>query len=284
MEKYSLQQDWMFAMNFFKKHIGDYAKKTGGLSMLEHGAYTLLMDACYDRERFPTEKQAIEWTWARTDEEIIAVKFVLERFFELNDNGEYIQNRIAEELDAYHAMADRNSKIAKDREEKRRKQRETVNKNKKGEYDKAHDEHKSCTVVNEALPNQEPLTTNQEPLTISNSDGEKELNIPFDIFWQVYAKSVAKGKCESKWSSLSNKVREQVMQHLPAYIVSTPVKKFRKDPYTYLNNEGWLDDIIANELPTNQQAATYSNMNVNAKYDDPNHDPLGGLFTAQGAV
>ena len=74
------------------------------------------------------------------------------------------------------------------------------------------------------------------------------------------------------------------MQHLPAYISSTPVKKFRKDPYTYLNNEGWLDDIITNELPTKNQSASSSSMNVNAKYNDPNHDPLFGLFTAQGAI
>jgi len=41
-------------MNYFKFHIGDYAKKCGRLSMLEHGAYTQLIQACYDRERFPT--------------------------------------------------------------------------------------------------------------------------------------------------------------------------------------------------------------------------------------
>ena len=72
-------------MHYYKRNIGDYAKKAGRLSMLEHGAYTLLLDACYDRERFPTLDEAIEWTWARTDAEIEAVKFVLARFFTLED-------------------------------------------------------------------------------------------------------------------------------------------------------------------------------------------------------
>ena len=41
-------------MHYYKRNLGDYAKKAGRLSMLEHGSYTLLIDACYDRERFPT--------------------------------------------------------------------------------------------------------------------------------------------------------------------------------------------------------------------------------------
>ena len=101
---------------------------------------------------------------------------------------------------------------------------------------------------------------------------------------KTYAKSVAKDKCEAKWNALSNKVREQIMEHLPAYVASTPTKKFRKDPMTYLNGKGWLDDIIVDEPGINQQAKpSYSSMNVNAKYEDPNYDPLDGLASKTGA-
>lgn len=113
---------------------------------------------------------------------------------------------------------------------------------------------------------------------------KKPLNIPFEVFWKTYAKSVAKDKCEAKWNALSNKVREEIMQHLPAYVASTPVKKFRKDPMTYLNGKGWLDDIIIDEPGINQQSKpSYSSMNVNAKYEDPNYDPLDGLSSRTGA-
>lgn len=113
----------------------------------------------------------------------------------------------------------------------------------------------------------------------------KSLNIPFEVFWKTYAKSVAKDKCEAKWNALSNKVREEIMQHLPAYVASTPIKQFRKDPHTYLNGKGWLDEIIADEPRDNQQAVpSYRSMSVNAKYDDPNHDPLGGLGNRTGAT
>lgn len=137
-------------MHYYKRNIGDYAKKAGRLSMLEHGAYTLLIDACYDRERFPTRDEAIEWCWARTAEEIAAVDFVLTRFFEI-DEGLYVQNRIREEVAAYHENAERNSRIATEREEKRRARARSV-------HAASPDEHAPP-------PNQEPLTINQEPST-----------------------------------------------------------------------------------------------------------------------
>lgn len=70
--------------------------------MLQHGAYTLLLDACYDREQFPTMHDAIEWTWASYAEEIAAIEFVLSRFFTLED-GVYVQKRIQEEIEIWNS-------------------------------------------------------------------------------------------------------------------------------------------------------------------------------------
>ena len=134
-------------MHYYKRNLGDYAKKAGRLTMLQHGAYTLLIDSCYDREIFPTLEQALEWTWASTEAEIDAVKFVLSRFFVLDIQGTYIQDRILEELLQYHKNADTNKRIADEREAKRRE-----------------NNTKRVQVVNEATPNQEPLTTNHKPI------------------------------------------------------------------------------------------------------------------------
>ena len=41
--------------------------------------------------------------------------------------------------------------------------------------------------------------------------------------------------------------RELAMAHIPLYIKSTPDKQYRKHPMTYLNNSGWLDEILNNE-------------------------------------
>ncbi len=144
-------------MFYYKKNIGDYYKKTGRLSMLEHGAYTMLIDSCYDRERFPTLDDALDWTWARTDEEIAAVKFVLNKFFTF-DGEFYVQSRIQDELDHYHKIGKINQQIAIEREEKRRKLKESVN----------DTSTNRAQVVNEAPPNQEPRTKNQEPIYIQD--------------------------------------------------------------------------------------------------------------------
>ena len=149
-------------MHYYKRNLGDYAKKAGRLSILEHGVYNLLIDACYDREKFPTEEEAIDWTWARTDEEIEAVKFVLKKFFTL-ENGFYVQTRIQEELDEYHAMGERNTEIARKREAKRKTHEQVVNEALTGREQ----------VVNEASPNQEPITNNQEPITNNKNIGDK---------------------------------------------------------------------------------------------------------------
>lgn len=165
-------------MHYYKRNLGDYAKKAGRLTMLQHGAYTLLIDSCYDREVFPTLEQALEWTWASSEAEIDAVKFVLSRFFVLNKDGQYVQDRILEELLQYHKTADTNKRIAAERETKRK---EISTKRERS--------------VNEAPPNHKPITTNQEPLTIKqvkNTDAPEGVSVEvWDSFVQQRKKARA---------------------------------------------------------------------------------------------
>lgn len=71
----------------------------------------------------------------------------------------------------------------------------------------------------------------------------KTLNIPFSDFWNGYDKKKDTAKCEKKWSSLTDNERELIMAHIPAYVKSTPDKKYRKNPMTYFNGKCWLDEI-----------------------------------------
>lgn len=134
-------------MHYYKRNLGDYAKKAARLTILQHGVYNLLIDACYDRERFPTRAEAIDWVWASTPEEEQAVDFVLRKFFELDaETGVYTQSRIAEEIAAYHAKAAINKRIAENRERAR--------------YESSTERSRS---VKKTQPNQEQITNNQEP-------------------------------------------------------------------------------------------------------------------------
>lgn len=78
---------------------------------------------------------------------------------------------------------------------------------------------------------------------------EKSINIGFEEFWIAYDKKRGRSKSERKWSILTDSEREKAMAHVPAYVRSTPDKKLRKDPMTYLNGQAWEDEIIYNEPP-----------------------------------
>ena len=161
-------------MHYYKRNIGDYAKKAGRLSMVEHGAYTLLMDAIYDRETFPTLEEALDWVWARDEAEVAAVKFVLSKFFELREDGRYVQNRIQEELNSYKAKAETNARIAKEREEKRKYKHEAS----RTVHEASRTVHEACEEIHEPSPNHKPLTNNQEPLTNINITADESAKNP----------------------------------------------------------------------------------------------------------
>jgi uncharacterized protein YdaU (DUF1376 family) len=84
-------------MNYYERHLGDYARDTAHLTMLEHGAYTLLMDRYYGTEAGIPAEQAHRLARARSEQERAAVDTVLAEFFTLID-GVWVKNRIEEEI------------------------------------------------------------------------------------------------------------------------------------------------------------------------------------------
>lgn len=67
------------------------------LSMLEHGAYALIVDACYEKRQFPTRDMALAWALARTSEQVEAVDFVLSFCFK-EKGGLYVCADIEKDL------------------------------------------------------------------------------------------------------------------------------------------------------------------------------------------
>ena len=74
-------------MNYYERHLGDYARDTGHLSILEHGAYTLLLDRYYSTEKPIPADQVHRVARARGKDEIKAVNDVLAEFFSLVDGA-----------------------------------------------------------------------------------------------------------------------------------------------------------------------------------------------------
>ena len=129
-------------MNFYKRWLGDYQKKTGHLSMLEHGAYNLLLDAFYATE-FPLPGNKVELyrlLRAITKREREAVNSVLAQFWTL-EAGNWLNKRAVEEIERASAQADTNRRIATEREAKRSTKRSTkrgTNRLTKGEPSHSH--------------------------------------------------------------------------------------------------------------------------------------------------
>lgn len=91
-------------MHHYPHHIGDYAKDTPGLTMMEHGAYRLLMDAYYATELPIPADEPYAIAKAGSAAERQAVDKVLRKFFVMED-GAYRQKRIDQEIDSYRAKA-----------------------------------------------------------------------------------------------------------------------------------------------------------------------------------
>lgn len=209
-------------MHYYKKDIGKYYKKAGRLTMLQHGAYTMLMDACYDREIFPTIEQAIDWCWASSDEEIEAVKFVLSKFFTEYD-GVFKQQHITETLDKYHENSATNKAIAIKREADRRTKREQS--------------------VHEPPPNKELLITNNQLITkdqktVSKNKFSGEDNI-FAIFMMGKISELNPNMKKPNLDKWSNEIR------LMRQIDNREIKEIER-VFVWANNDPfWQSNILS---------------------------------------
>jgi len=145
-------------VNYYQKHLGDYAKKTGHLTPLEHGVYNLVLDGYYDREQGPTLIDATRWARARTEEEKSAVLAVLDEFFTLGEDGRYRQSRVEDELTDYRARAETNRAIAVERERKKKERKEHA-----ASTSRAPDVHHEANLADQNRePSHKPIANSQD--------------------------------------------------------------------------------------------------------------------------
>jgi uncharacterized protein YdaU (DUF1376 family) len=142
-------------MHYYQFNIGDYAKSTKHLTLLEDLAYRRLLDIYYDTEKplISNVKQLARI--AGMSEYIDEINNVLSDFFTETEEG-FTQKKTACEIEAYQAKAGTarvNGKLG-------------------GRPKKTQTEPKKTQPVNSANPdetglqgNYKPLTINQEPLT-----------------------------------------------------------------------------------------------------------------------
>jgi uncharacterized protein YdaU (DUF1376 family) len=84
-------------VNYYERHLGDYARDACHLSIMEHGAYTLLLDRYYTTEQGIPQDQAHRVCRARSRDERAAVDATLAEFFVLV-NGIWTNSRAEREI------------------------------------------------------------------------------------------------------------------------------------------------------------------------------------------
>lgn len=87
-----------------------------------------------------------------------------------------------------------------------------------------------------------------QPIPDINKDNKQDKK-PDDLFisfWNIYDKKIDRPKCEKKWLKLSDNDKKAILAYVPNYTKSTPEKKYRKHPATFLNNRSWENEIINN--------------------------------------
>jgi hypothetical protein len=100
-------------MNYYNRHIGDYLRDAGHLTLLEHGIYGRLLDTYYVKEGPLPGDQVARLIGARSKEEKAAMEAVLAEFFQLQPDGSWRQKRCDAEILRYQEKAARNREVGK---------------------------------------------------------------------------------------------------------------------------------------------------------------------------
>ena len=115
-------------MNYYERHLGDYAKDTAHLTMIEHGAYTLLLDRCYSDESGIAAEDVYRVTRARTAAEKRAVDAALREFFIFCD-GVWTHRRVEAEIKKFadkRRSSEANKEAVRLRQERAREKRKSL--------------------------------------------------------------------------------------------------------------------------------------------------------------
>lgn len=209
-------------MHYYAFHIGDYRAATAHLTNEEDLAYRRLIDMYYDSEGcIPLDTQ---WVSRRIRVAIEVVELVLKDMFEHTENG-WKSQRCDDEIARYRHNAEKNKANGS-----------------KGGRPKKNPMETQWEPNQKATNNHKPRTNNQKPIKNINADALDG----FDEFWSIYDKKIEKPQAEKSWKRIKPSVELQLQIYAAArtYVQSTPDKKFRKNPSTWLNNQCWNDEVV----------------------------------------
>lgn len=108
-----------------------------------------------------------------------------------------------------------------------------------------------------------PQVENPPELIIKNTNNKKGIHTytekeeekknheyNFLVWWDLYEKKVDKKKTARYWEKhIKPAMVQQILEHTARYVDAEPEKQYRKDPYSYLYNEAYNNEIIERHRP-----------------------------------
>jgi uncharacterized protein YdaU (DUF1376 family) len=137
-------------MHFYQFNVGDYARDTVGISLIEDIAYRRLIDNYHLNERPMSGCSTHVARVIGMKEYAEEVGYVLGRFFKQNDAGDWVHKRIEKNLANYKATKKEKIKAGKASGKARRQKalEQTMN---------------TCSANVELTNNHKPITNNHKP-------------------------------------------------------------------------------------------------------------------------
>lgn len=232
-------------MNYYRRFLGDYMRDTMNLSLLEHGAYTVLLDAYYATEKpFSGDFESLfRMCRAMTKAERDAVKKVAELFFPIASDGQRHNNRADEEI-----------KSAQDVIEKQRASGAIAAAKRWGKSTDVSTQCDSDRSTHESTNRSaiQPPNTIYKTLTTSSPNG-------FLKFWDSWPQSQrkqGKGKCLQLWQKLRcEDASSEILAHVEFMKRSDQWRNgYDPMPATYLNQRRWEGAILTTDAQPRQVA------------------------------
>lgn len=217
-------------MHYYKFEIATWHLHTSHLSLIEEAVYFRLINYYYDTELpIPNETQPVIRRLRLTEYADI-VEQILQEFFEWQPDG-WHQKHCNDKIFEYHNKA-------------------TINKTNgsKGGRPKKKEETQPVISGNPdetLIKNKELGTINKELLIKNNNLKDIDLLFGFEDFWSAYDYKKSKPVAQKEWKKLNidDLLLSEILHSVHAYVRSTPDKKFRKHPSTWIHQKCWEDDI-----------------------------------------
>jgi uncharacterized protein YdaU (DUF1376 family) len=214
-------------------YVADYLADTLDLSTEEHGVYLLLLMVAWRRDgAIPNDMKMIKRALSTCATDMHGNRFnkivpgILERFFYLDDNGDFRNKRIEKERETAEKFSE--------------KQKENANKRwGKTKEVKEIDDAK-------AMPAR-PLQSQSQSQSHS-PNGEKNARerasrplAEFEEFWALYPNKVGKDAARKSWErAVSRASVAEIMAGLRRYVAKTDDRPWC-NPATWLNQGRWTD-------------------------------------------